>query len=164
LDELASRVIVNRSEVDTNVNKLDERVAKLDREIRQVKDAVGENNDDMRKQQKENVERISQKISKEKLETERQLARLHSEINAVKSQVSEKERVVRTADSEESREAGNTVPLSPTAAVRVDNANNVEQASVGTSCSCLSTSCKVCETNGVSVNNVGVTEGHSSAK
>jgi ABC-type phosphate transport system auxiliary subunit len=39
LDELTSGVIVNRSEVDTNVNTLDERVDRLDREIHHVKDA-----------------------------------------------------------------------------------------------------------------------------
>jgi chromosome segregation ATPase len=97
-DELTSRTIVNRFEVDTNVNKLDERVARLDREIRQVKDAMDENNDDMKRQQK-NMELTGQKINKEKLETERQLARRHSEINALYGRVSEKERVVRTADS-----------------------------------------------------------------
>jgi hypothetical protein len=76
---------------------------------------MNENDAEMKTQQKENVERISQRVNKEKLETESQLARLHSEINALKSGVSEEERVVRTADSAESRKADNTVPLSPTA-------------------------------------------------
>jgi hypothetical protein len=163
LDELTSRVIVNRSEVDTNVNKLEKRVASLDREIGQVKDAIRENNDDMKKQQKENVELITQRANKEKLENESQFARLHSEIKALKSRVSEKERVVRTADSAESCEAGNPVPLSPTAVGMVDNVNSVEQVSVNTSCACMSSSCKVCEKNGVNASNVAVTEGHSSA-
>jgi uncharacterized protein YukE len=96
-------VRANRSQVDTNVDKLDERVARLDREIRHVKDAMNENYAEMKKQQKENVERISQRVNKEKLETESQFAPLHSEIDALKSRVSGKERVVRTADSAESR-------------------------------------------------------------
>jgi hypothetical protein len=79
------------------------------------------------------------------------------------SRVSEKERVVRTAYSAESREGGNPVPLSPTAVGIVDNANSVEQVSVNTSCACMSSSCTVCERNGVNASNVAVTERHSSA-
>jgi hypothetical protein len=61
LDELTGCVIVNRSEFGPNVSKLDENVDRLDREIRQVKDALNENYDKMKRQQKENVERINQK-------------------------------------------------------------------------------------------------------
>jgi chromosome segregation ATPase len=159
LDELTSTVIANKSEVDTNV----ERVARLDREIRHVKDAMNENDAEMKRQQKENEQRISQRVNKEKLETESQFAPLHSEINALKSRVSEKERVVRTADSAESREADNIVPLSPTAVARVENANSVNQVSINTSCACMSSSCKVCDRNGVNGSNVAVTERHSTA-
>jgi uncharacterized protein YicC (UPF0701 family) len=70
-------VIVNGSEGDTNVNKLDEKVDRLDREIHQVKDALNENNDEMKKQQRKNIERINQKVHKGKLETESQFAWLH---------------------------------------------------------------------------------------
>jgi hypothetical protein len=48
----------------------------------------------MKKQQNENVERITQRVNKEKLETESQFARLHSEIKALKNRVSAKKRVV----------------------------------------------------------------------
>jgi hypothetical protein len=39
----------------------------------------------MKKQQRENVEQINQKLNKEKLETESQLARMNSEIKALES-------------------------------------------------------------------------------
>jgi hypothetical protein len=84
-------------------------------------------------------------------------------MKALKSQVSGKERAVRTADSAESHEAGNTVPLFATAVEIVDNANIVDQVSVNTARACLSSSCKVCERNCVNASNVTVTEGHSSA-
>jgi hypothetical protein len=145
------------------VNKLEKRVASLDREIGQVKDTIRENNNDMKKQQRENVERITQRVNKEKLENESQFGRLHSEIKALKSRVLEKERVVRTAVSAESRKAGNPVPLSPTAVGIVDNVDSVDQVIVNIPCACMSSSCKVFERNGVNASNVAVTERHSSS-
>jgi uncharacterized coiled-coil protein SlyX len=65
------------------VNKLEKKVASLDREIGQVNDAIRENNNDVKKQQREKVERITQRVNKEKLENQSQFARLHSEIKSI---------------------------------------------------------------------------------
>jgi hypothetical protein len=74
----------------------------------------------------------------------------------------EYKQVARKADSAESREAGNTVPLYPTAVGIVD-VKNIDQVSVNTSCACLSSSSKVCGRNSVNASNVAVPAGHSSA-
>jgi septal ring factor EnvC (AmiA/AmiB activator) len=102
-------VVVNRSEDQANLNKLDSKIGKLDGEVCQVKDALKENNDQLKRQQRENAELINHGGNKEKLEAESQFVQLCLEIKALKSRILE------------------NVPLSPFAPAIVDNINQCNQ-------------------------------------
>jgi predicted RNase H-like nuclease (RuvC/YqgF family) len=84
--------------------KLDSKVELVDREVRQVKDALKENNEQITRQQRENVELMNQRTIEE-LQAENQLAQLQSEIKYLKGRISE------------------IVPQSPVVLVLGDNTN-----------------------------------------
>jgi hypothetical protein len=156
LDELASTIATNKSEIETDINQLGAKVDLMDREISKVKDNLKENDNQRERQQRENVEHIDHRTKENKVEAERQLDRLQSEIKALRSQMSERESV-RYADT---CDVGHAVQQSPVASVLVENSSQSDQVTINT-CACRPSSCNVCVKDGMNEHNVTVPVGQS---
>jgi hypothetical protein len=162
IDQLASKVIENKTGADINLHKLDQRVDKLENGVRQVKDALNENDSVVQSRQRESSELVNQQVKREKSLTDSRIEMLSSEIVALKIKVSEWDSFTRSADSTGIRESRNTVQLSPSAVSVGTSDNNGGTDRAITSCPCQSGTCNVCVRCSMNADHVNVPVRYSS--
>jgi hypothetical protein len=86
MEELATRIIDTRSEVDvdSNIKRIDSKLANLDKKEGIMKDAIKENPDAILRRQGSASNRCSYKPTRKKVPVENKIEKLHSQIVELK--------------------------------------------------------------------------------